>query len=393
MRAADRGRGTAGRSGDRLRTAWRTLRHWHEDAAEDPRRDERAAAWLGVALGVSFTTCFLTGLYSHLAQHPPAWFSLPARPAGLYRLTQGIHVATGIASVPLLLAKLWAVYPHLFRWPPVRTVADAVERLSLVPLVAGSLFMLYSGVANIELWYPLPAFFPTAHYWVAWLTIGAIVAHVGAKATVVTRALPGPHPPDTGRRRFLTGVAGASGVLTLVTVGQTVAPLRRLALLAPRDPATGPQGFPVNGAAREAGVADAAADPAWRLRVRGGPTELVLSRAELATMPQRRADLPIACVEGWSATCRWQGVPLGELLRRAGAPEGSRATVRSIERGLYARSEVDAAQAWDPDTLIALEVNGEPLHLDHGYPARLIGPNRPGVLQTKWLAEIEVHLP
>jgi DMSO/TMAO reductase YedYZ molybdopterin-dependent catalytic subunit len=41
--------------------------------------------------------------------------------------------------------------------------------------------------------------------------------------------------------------------------------------------------------------------------------------------------------------------------------------------------------------LIALRLNGEALHLDHGYPARLIAPNRPGVLQTKWISRITVR--
>ena len=45
----------------------------------------------------------------------------------------------------------------------------------------------------------------------------------------------------------------------------------------------------------------------------------------------------------------------------------------------------------DPDTLLAYEVNGETLDLDHGYPLRLIGPNRPGVMQTKWLYRMVVR--
>ena len=52
-------------------------------------RSERVAAILGIALGLSFSVCFVTGLYSHLAQHPPGWFELPARPAGLYRRDPG----------------------------------------------------------------------------------------------------------------------------------------------------------------------------------------------------------------------------------------------------------------------------------------------------------------
>jgi DMSO/TMAO reductase YedYZ molybdopterin-dependent catalytic subunit len=47
----------------------------------------------------------------------------------------------------------------------------------------------------------------------------------------------------------------------------------------------------------------------------------------------------------------------------------------------------------DPLTLIALRLNGEPLHPDHGYPARLIAPNRPGVLQTKWVGRLTVRSP
>jgi DMSO/TMAO reductase YedYZ molybdopterin-dependent catalytic subunit len=46
--------------------------------------------------------------------------------------------------------------------------------------------------------------------------------------------------------------------------------------------------------------------------------------------------------------------------------------------------------ARDPLTLLALRLNGEELSPDHGYPARLIAPNRPGVLQTKWVGRLEV---
>jgi hypothetical protein len=75
---------------------------------------------LGVALGLLFGICLLTGLLSHLIQQPPGWFAWPSRPVWLYRWTQGLHVFCGIAAIPVLLAKLWSVYPHLWRWPPVR---------------------------------------------------------------------------------------------------------------------------------------------------------------------------------------------------------------------------------------------------------------------------------
>ena len=154
-------------------------------------RSERTAALLGIALGVSFLTCFATGLVSHFAQHPldVGFLSMPARPAWMYRVTQGVHVATGIASIPLLLAKLWTVFPQLFTWPPARNVAHAIERASLVPLVAGSIFLLYTGLANLAHWYPWEFSFPVAHFWTAWIVIGALVAHIGAKLTITRRSV------------------------------------------------------------------------------------------------------------------------------------------------------------------------------------------------------------
>src|SRR5262249_51822688 len=158
-------------------------------AAANPRRAPRVSAVLGVALGVSFTVCFATGWDSHALQNPPSWFTPFPRPAGLYRLTQGVHVVTGIATIPLLLAKLWAVYPKLFAWPPFPSVAHALERLMLLPLVGGSLFLVLSGVNNINLAYPYAFSFRAGHYAAAWITMGALVVHLGAKASATRAAL------------------------------------------------------------------------------------------------------------------------------------------------------------------------------------------------------------
>jgi DMSO/TMAO reductase YedYZ molybdopterin-dependent catalytic subunit len=368
-----------------------------------PLHDERTAAVLGVALGVSFAVCFLTGLTSHLLQHPTAWFRWPTGPVWLYRVTQGVHVATGLASVPLLLAKLWTVYPHLWARPPVRNVAHGLERLSLLPLVGGSLFMLVTGVQNIARWYAWGFNFTASHYAVAWITIGALVVHIGAKLHVTRRALGqedvvrhdevAPSAAGVSRRGFLTAVGAGSVAVTLATVGQTVRPLRALSVLAPRDPQVGPQGLPVNKTATSAKVRELITDPAWRLVVAGAVDHpLTLSLDDLRAMDQHVVLLPITCVEGWSATGRWRGVPLRDVLRRAGAAEGARVTVESVQaRSRYRTSKVASALAHHPDTLLALELGGEPLHPDHGFPVRLIAPNRPGVLQTKWLGKVVVR--
>jgi hypothetical protein len=358
----------------------------------------RNASLLGIALGITFSICFITGVLSHLIQHPPSWFEWPSRPAGLYRVTQGLHVISGLASLPLLFGKLWTVYPRLWIRPAVTSVLHAVERLALVPLVAGSLFLLFSGVANVSLWYPYDFFFPAAHYWAAWITVGALIVHVGAKWHLVR------HPPQEAispskpaqggsltRRSFLGVITGVTGLLTIVTAGQTVPLLKRLAILAPRKPDVGPQGFPVNKTAAGAGV-DPNALNGYRLRVEGRVSRpLSLSLDDLRSFPQHTAELPIACVEGWSTSQSWTGIRVTDLLAAAIAESGREVLIESIQSdGRYRSSILTADQAHDPDALLALEVNGEPLHLDHGSPLRLIAPNRPGVMQTKWVERVTV---
>lgn len=389
-----------------------TLDRARDAALTRPVHSDRTAAILGVSLGIAFATCFLTGLYSYLLQNPIGWLPLLPGPSWLYRVTQGVHVATGLASVPLLLAKLWSVYPRLFRRPAVTSLPHAVERLMLVPLVCGSVFMLFSGVANVSRWYPWTFYFPTAHFWVAWITLGAMVTHLAAKAATVRRALsrgeaaPAADPeskPDGGpglsagplsRRGFVGAVAAAVGLVTVTTAGQTFAPLRPLTLFAQRRPDLGPQGLPVNKSAAEAGAIDLAGDDGFRLRVTGAvrrPLELTV--ADLEARAGHEVELPIACVEGWSATARWRGVRVGDLIDAAGGAAVAHfvVVVNSLqEGGRYRRSELNHREAAHPDTVLAVELNGERLHLDHGYPCRLIGPNRPGVLQTKWVRELKV---
>ena len=194
------------------------------------------------------------------------------------------------------------------------------------------------------------------------------------------------------RRGFLTTVAAASGVLTVTTVGQTVPGLRSLAILAPRDPDVGVQGRPVNRCAANAGVVGAATADGWRLTVDGKVDHpLSFSLADLMALPTHHAELPIACVEGWSYSASWRGVRLRDLLAMAGAAPGAAAHVESLERNsIYRTSYVNRFQAHDADTLLATHLDGHPLALDHGYPLRLIGPDRPGVSQTKWVTRVVV---
>ena len=74
-----------------------------------------------------------------------------------------------------------------------------------------------------------------------------------------------------------------------------------------------------------------------------------------------------------------------------GDPDSATARVTSLQqRSTYSTSQLNEAHLRDGDTLLALAINGEPLHIDHGYPCRLVAPNRPGVQQTKWVTHLEV---
>ena len=135
----------------------------------------------------------------------------------------------------------------------------------------------------------------------------------------------------------------------------------------------------------------AATDPAWRLSLTGAATSGSWSRAELLALPQTEVELPIACVEGWSASAHWSGVRLKDLLAAVGADPAAGVRVNSIQpRGAYRIVDMGPEFAHHELTLVALGLNGQTLDLDHGFPARMIAPNRPGVLQTKWLQKIEV---
>ena len=385
-------------------------------------RHEYLTARLGTWLGVMFGLCFLTGLVSH-------WYYLndvplfpPVRPVWGYRVTQGVHVLSGIAAIPLLLVKLWSVYPRLFGEIPFGQVrpllVNLAEKASIVVLVSASIFQLATGLANYAQWYPWAFSFRSTHYAVAWIAIGALLVHIAVKLPIIRGAYAGPlpepepdsaHDPESGpgsgsgdvpadgrvaqgpaRRTILRTALLASGVAVLAAAGNSVPLLRKVSVFAVRD-GEGPQGVPINRSAQAAGVLPSVVGPDFRLTLADGDREISLGRKELEEMTQRTHQLPIACVEGWSATGTWSGVRLSELLALVGAPADAAVRVRSLQRrGAFAVTQLPASFVQDPLTLLALRLNGADLTLDHGFPCRLIAPNRPGVFQTKWVTRLEV---
>lgn len=152
---------------------------------------------------------------------------------------------------------------------------------------------------------------------------------------------------------------------------------------------------------------------AWRLRVDGDVgTTLELTLDDLRRLPSQTAvitlecagngraffDPPVAGVQwrkGAVGTARWTGVRLADLLQRAGVRSSARyvwldgADVGIGKAPDFIRN-LPMNKAMDADTLLAYEMNGEPLPLAHGFPLRAVVPAWEGAYSIKWLTRIQI---
>jgi sulfite oxidase len=151
----------------------------------------------------------------------------------------------------------------------------------------------------------------------------------------------------------------------------------------------------------------------WTLRVDGEvTTPLTLTLAELRAMPSTtittvlecagngRAffDPPVAGIQwekGAVGNARWTGVRMADVLKRAGLSSTARfVTMNGADRGIGQQPDfvrqVPIDKALHADTLIAYEMNGEPIHPLHGFPLRTIIPGWEGAYSIKWLTELRV---
>jgi DMSO/TMAO reductase YedYZ molybdopterin-dependent catalytic subunit len=228
-----------------------------------------------------------------------------------------------------------------------------------------------------------------------------------------------PRNPPASRRAFLqlgttvAGTAVAFGFLGRALQGGTSggAPVTDLAL--PR-PATSPTALPPGTSFNIPGLSPLITpnDEFFRIdtaltvpridgarhRVRiGGMVEqpFELSYAELLDLADTEAVVTLSCVSNevggdLVGNARWFGVPLADLLQRAGVqPEADQVVGRSVD-GWTSGFPVEAALD-GRDALVAVGMNGEPLPAKHGFPVRLVIPGLYGyVANTKWLSEIEL---
>src|ERR1700710_23058 len=152
-----------------------------------PTRNPRLAVVLGRLLATAFLTCFVTGLYSHFLQEPLPWMHFPTSPSNLYQITQGIHITAGIACFPLILGKLYTVFPNLFQTPPVTGLKGLLERASIALFVGASLVEIVIGLLNTYQFYPWPFGFRETHFALSFVIIGSLAIHIGVKLPIITK--------------------------------------------------------------------------------------------------------------------------------------------------------------------------------------------------------------
>ncbi|WP_131740999.1 molybdopterin-dependent oxidoreductase, partial [Actinomadura roseirufa] len=227
----------------------------------------------------------------------------------------------------------------------------------------------------------------------------------------------GAGPPDR-RRMLLTGAgvlgaaaaAGTAGRL-LIRRGDVASVRAGLRLPAPSGRApTVPAGSQVRvpgmpafrTASRDFYRVDTAlvlpqVDPRdWTLRIHGlvaRPVEL--SFGDLLALPLVERDITLACVSNevggtLAGNARWLGVPLAALLRRAGVRADADQILSRSSDGMTLGTPLDAVLD-GRDALLAVGMNGEPLPVAHGFPARLVVPGLYGyVSATKWVVDLKV---
>ena len=129
-------------------------------------------------------------------------------------------------------------------------------------------------------------------------------------------------------------------------------------------------------------------DPAsWVLRVTGHvERELTLDYPEIAAH-KTQLTATLDCTGGWHSTQHWTGIPLRQVLDRAGLkPDAASVTVRSIT-GYTRRFSIDETD----ELLLATTVGDETLSHRHGFPLRLVAPGRRGYQWVKWVTALEVN--
>ncbi|RKR90165.1 DMSO/TMAO reductase YedYZ molybdopterin-dependent catalytic subunit [Micromonospora pisi] len=235
----------------------------------------------------------------------------------------------------------------------------------------------------------------------------------------ITRGPSLPEPGGEERRRFLTGVAVTFGAAAVGGFGGRWLGTRRgvsdaraaVTLPTPASPAAPvPAGAdldltqlaPYTTPNRQFYRIDTAlvvpqVDPGkWKLRIHGRVRNpITLTYADLLARPLIERDITLACVSNevggdLIGNARWLGVPLADLLEQAGPLDDADQVVGRSADGWTCGTPTSVLRD-GRDAMLAIGMNGEPLPVEHGFPARVVVPGLYGYVSAcKWVVELEL---
>lgn len=211
------------------------------------------------------------------------------------------------------------------------------------------------------------------------------------------------------RRSFLTGgIAALAGIFGWLSISdetkkhlykRAFALNERVSQLFYSPKRLAPE-FPLDRVTRPArqngseGMADAIDLATWTLSVSGlaGRTDdLILTLDEIKQLPRTEMITEFKCIEGWSTVVQWAGVRFSDF-----AEKYYTGGIAALPPYVHLTTPDDLYYVgWDtpsilhPQTLLAYEMNGEPLRPEHGAPLRIASPTKYGIKQIKRIGRIE----
>ncbi|MEV7799245.1 molybdopterin-dependent oxidoreductase [Microbacterium foliorum] len=227
-------------------------------------------------------------------------------------------------------------------------------------------------------------------------------------------------PKAMGRRQFfiLAGIASASAVVVGIAsraVSMTVASVatirEALKLPSPKSTVTVPNGaeLDIPGLTKlftpnkdfyrvDTALTVPTIDPStWRLVIDGMVDQRVeMSFQDILDMGLDEYAITLTCVSNevggdLVGNAKWLGVPLRDVLAKAGVKSGADMVLSKSVDGYTASTPLSALTDDNIDAILAVGMNGEPLPLEHGFPVRMVVPGLYGyVSATKWLTELKV---
>jgi DMSO/TMAO reductase YedYZ molybdopterin-dependent catalytic subunit len=199
------------------------------------------------------------------------------------------------------------------------------------------------------------------------------------------------------RRRFLTRIPGvALGGLAILVIGRSLQDASSGGVQRSRSGVATPEVTPTN---EFYVVSKNLIDPepdggTWRLQVGGATAQtLVMNYDDMLAMPSQEQYTTMQCISNevggeLIGNALWRGVPLRDLIEQAGPlPAAHHVFLRCVD-GYTDSIPLDFAMR--PQTLLAYQMNGEPLTSKHGFPLRLLTPGKYGMKHPKWIIEIEL---